>query len=221
MTKMYDLHTHTTFSDGVLIPAESARRAIMDGYAGMAFTDHADESNYMHILENQLRFKEQFNSENNDFKVIVGLELTHVRPSFIAKLTQKAREAGADIIVVHGETITEPVEEGTNMAAVEACVDILAHPGLITDEVIKKGIANGVHFEISTRKGHSITNGHVAKKVLDLGGELVINNDYHTPGDRVSPAMAVKVLAGAGLTDSQINKVFDNNRKIFLRSLEV
>jgi hypothetical protein len=29
-----------------------------------------------------------------------------------------ARKAGAEIIVVHGETIAEPVEKGTNRAAV-------------------------------------------------------------------------------------------------------
>jgi len=220
MIKMYDLHTHTTFSDGVLIPAESARRAQIDGYAGMAFTDHADESNYMHILENQLRFKEQFNAESDDFKVIVGLELTHVRPSQIGKLVEKARAAGADLVVVHGETIVEPVAEGTNMASVEAGVDILAHPGLITDDVIKKGIEKGVFFEVTTRKGHSITNGHVVKRVLELGGELVVNNDYHAPGDRVSLEMAKKILAGAGLDSVQISKVFENNNKIFMRSLE-
>lgn len=220
MIKMYDLHTHTTFSDGVLIPAEAARRAVTDGYAGFAFTDHADESNYQLILENQLRFKDEFNARSGDFKVIVGLELTHVRPEQIAPLTKKAKAAGADIIVVHGETIVEPVEEGTNMAAVEAGVDILAHPGLITDEVVRKGIEKGVYFEITTRKGHSITNGHVAKRVLELGGELVINNDYHAPGDRVSAEMAAKILAGAGLREEQIAKVFDNNKKIFMNKLE-
>jgi histidinol phosphatase-like PHP family hydrolase len=220
MIKMYDLHTHTTFSDGVLIPAESARRAVMDGYSGMAFTDHADESNYLLILENQLRFKEEFNAQSGDFKVLVGLELTHVRPSQIAQLTDKARRAGADLIVVHGETIVEPVEEGTNIAAIEAGVDILAHPGLITEEAVAKGVEKGIHFEMTTRKGHSITNGHVAKLVCRLGGKLVINNDYHAPGDRVSPQMAVKILAGAGLSDEQIKQVFDNNRQIFQNSLE-
>ena len=220
MINMYELHSHTTFSDGVLIPAESARRAFMDGYSGLALTDHADESNYLHILENQLRFKEQFNKASDNFKIIVGIEITHVRPSNIGSLTEKARAAGADIIVVHGETIVEPVAEGTNLAAVEAGVDVLAHPGLITEKVIEKGVANGVYFEISTRKGHSITNGHVAKKVLGLGGNLVINNDYHAPGDRVNADMAVKILAGAGLLDTQITKVFDNNRELFLKSLE-
>lgn len=215
--QLYDLHTHTTFSDGVLIPAESVRRAQMDGYSGMALTDHADESNYMMILENQLRFKEQFNKADNDFKVIVGLEITHVRPEKIGELTQKARKAGADIIVVHGETIVEPVAEGTNLAAVEACVDILAHPGLITDDVVKKGIENGVFFELSTRKGHSITNGHVAKTVLALGGNLVINNDYHAPGDRAKYDHARKILTGAGLSAEQVDKVFENNSTLFNR----
>lgn len=213
--KMYDLHTHTTFSDGVLIPAESVRRAVIDGYGGMALTDHADESNYLHIIENQLRFKEQFNNLGEEFKIIVGVEITHVRPENIGELTVKARKAGADIIVVHGETIVEPVAEGTNMASVEAGVDILAHPGLITEDVVKKGIENGVYFEISTRKGHSITNGHVAAIVAKLGGKLVINNDYHAPGDRVSPELAEKILAGAGLDKSQIEDVFENNRILF------
>jgi len=215
--KLYDLHTHTTFSDGALIPAESVRRAKTDGYGGMALTDHADESNYLLILENQLRFKEQVNANGDDFKVIIGLELTHVSPERIGELTVKARKAGADIIVVHGETIVEPVEEGTNLAAVEAGVDILAHPGLITEDVVKKGISNGVFFEISTRKGHSITNGHVAKTVLDLGGELVINNDYHAPGDRVSFEQAKRILAGAGLNNDQVEKVINNNKVLFDR----
>ncbi|MGE4318060.1 MAG: histidinol phosphate phosphatase domain-containing protein [Deferribacterales bacterium] len=213
--KMYDLHTHTTFSDGVLIPAESVRRAMMDGYSGMALTDHADESNYMMIIENQLRFKEEFNSSDNDFKVIVGVEITHVRPEKIGGLTDKCRKAGADIIVVHGETIVEPVAEGTNEAAVDAGVDILAHPGLITPEIVRKGIDKGVYFEISTRKGHSITNGHVAKLVTSMNGELVINNDYHAPGDRAKYDHARKILAGAGLDEAQIDKVFENNIKLF------
>lgn len=212
---MYDLHTHTTFSDGVLIPAESVRRAAIDGYAGMALTDHADESNYLHIIENQLRFKEQFNALDEAFKIIVGIEITHVMPENIGELTVKARKAGADIIVVHGETIVEPVAEGTNLAAVEAGVDILAHPGLVTEEVVKRGIENGVYFEISTRKGHSITNGHVAAIVAAMGGNLVINNDYHAPGDRVSPALAAKILAGAGLSTAQADNVFENNRILF------
>ena len=45
---------------------------------------------------------------------------------------------GAEIVVVHGETIVEPVIKGTNWSAVNCPeVDILAHPGLITVEEVE------------------------------------------------------------------------------------
>jgi Histidinol phosphatase and related hydrolases of the PHP family len=41
---MIDLHTHSIFSDGELIPAELTRRAAVAGYRAMAITDHGDFS---------------------------------------------------------------------------------------------------------------------------------------------------------------------------------
>ena len=52
---MIDLHTHTVYSDGGLIPAELARRARVAGYRGLAFTDHVDDSNLQLILGSQAR----------------------------------------------------------------------------------------------------------------------------------------------------------------------
>ncbi|MGA1845903.1 histidinol phosphate phosphatase domain-containing protein [Deferribacter abyssi] len=214
-----DLHTHTTFSDGVLIPAELVRRAKVLGYSGIAITDHADSSNYMLIIENLLRFKDHINSSSK-FKVIVGVELTHVLPSQIEKLTFLSRKAGADIVLVHGETIVEPVDEDTNRAAIDACVDILAHPGLITEELVKKAKDNDVYLEVTTRKGHSLTNAHVIKLALKYGANLVINNDFHTPGDFFSVDMLSKTLLGAGLQKELVERIFKNNKKIFNRCLE-
>ena len=37
---MYDFHTHTFLSDGVLSPMELIRRAHVRGYRAMAVTDH-------------------------------------------------------------------------------------------------------------------------------------------------------------------------------------
>lgn len=216
---LYDLHTHTTHSDGELIPAESARRAYVAGYGGIAVTDHADSSNILHLLESYLRFKEIFNTSSPDFKVIIGVELTHVSPKDIAKLSETARNNGADIVVVHGETIAEPVEEGTNRAAIEAGVDILAHPGLITENDAALAALNNVHLEITTRKGHSLTNAHVANMARITGASLVINNDAHSPSDYVGISMATKVLYGCGLNASEINKVLDNNKIIFEKAL--
>ncbi|MEF3254907.1 MAG: histidinol phosphate phosphatase domain-containing protein [Deferribacterales bacterium] len=212
---MFDLHTHTTFSDGVLIPSESVRRAKVKGYKGIAITDHADESNFLFLLEKQLKFKEEYNSSSEDFKVIIGVEFTHVIPSHIPKITEMARNNGADIILVHGETIVEPVEPGTNRAAIEAKVDILAHPGLISDEDALLAAKNNVYLEITTRKGHSLTNAYVAMMAKRYTCNLVINNDFHTPGDYVDYEMACKILKGAGLSENEVLTVFENNKKLF------
>ena len=66
-------------------------------------------------------------------------------------------------MVVHGETLVEPVEEGTNHEAIMAGVDILAHPGLISEEDVRLAKERKVLLEISARKGHSLSNGHVAR----------------------------------------------------------
>lgn len=216
--KFYDLHTHTTFSDGVLIPAESARRSEVIGYSGIAITDHADDSNFKFIIEKQKEFKLRFNNVS-DFKVIIGVEFTHVKPVLLEKVIPEARNFGADIVVVHGETIVEPVKRGTNRAAIEACADILAHPGLITEEDVKLAVKNGVALEITTRKGHSYTNGHVYNLAKRFGANLVLNNDFHAPGDNLSIEMLVKVLKGIGINDGEIAAIFENNEKIFNKGL--
>ena len=215
---MIDLHTHTTFSDGVLIPAELARRAAKAGYRAMAMTDHADHSNLDLILSNISRFT----AETGAFlevTVLCGVEITHVPPPLIPQLVERARTAGAQLVVVHGETIVEPVERGTNLAAIEAGCDILAHPGLITPEEAELAAERGVALEITTRKGHSLTNGHVAVLARRFGAKLVINNDAHEPGDLVDQDRRKKVALGAGLTLEEYLQAESNSRDIVSRIL--
>ena len=47
---MIDLHTHSLYSDGELIPAELWRRAQVKGYRYLAITDHVDASNFEVVL---------------------------------------------------------------------------------------------------------------------------------------------------------------------------
>lgn len=213
---MIDLHTHTIFSDGDLIPAESAQRAAVIGYRAMAFTDHADSSNLALILENIRRVSEGF-SVYTDIELINGVELTHVPPGLIDELTCQARDLGAEIVVVHGETIVEPVAVGTNLAAINARVDILAHPGLIRPEEVALAAEKNVALEITTRKGHSLTNGHVVALARDLKAPLVINNDAHTVGDMLSKEMRKKVALGAGMTEREFRKAEANAQNIVHR----
>ena len=130
---MIDLHTHSILSDGELVPSELARRAQVKGYRIIGISDHADPSNLASIIASLLKVRDKMEYYRN-ITIIPGIEITHVPKSLIAELILEARRLGAMYVVVHGETLAEPVEEGTNHEAILAGVDILAHPGLITEE---------------------------------------------------------------------------------------
>jgi putative hydrolase len=219
---MIDLHTHTLFSDGELIPTELVRRAAVAGYRALAITDHGDFSNMDLIIPRLLRVTGDL-SRAWGLSVIPGIELTHIPPDQIAKAADAARKLGAQLIVCHGETIVEPVAPGTNRAAIAAGVDILSHPGLLTAEEATLAADKGVCLEITTRKGHSLTNGHVAQLALRAGAKLVVNNDAHAPGDLVSLDMARRIALGAGLTEAQFEQCRKNSedlvRKVFTHPL--
>ncbi|SDN21081.1 Histidinol phosphatase [Desulfonauticus submarinus] len=216
---MIDFHTHTTFSDGELIPAELIRRAKVVGYKGIGISDHADLSNLEFIIKSLLPLKEQY-SCHMDIEVFIGVELTHVPPSLLGESVFLARKFGAEYVVVHGETIVEPVARGTNLAAIEAGVDILAHPGLITEEEVKLAKENKVYLEITTRKGHSLTNGHVAKLALKYGAKLLINNDAHAPSDLVSKEMREKIGVGCGLSKKDLDFIERNAEELMQKMLK-
>lgn len=214
---MIDLHTHSFFSDGVLVPSELAQRARAAGYTTIAITDHADHSNIDFIIPRIVRVCEKITAKGN-IQVLPGLELTHVDPTDIAALVSEARKLGAQILIVHGETLTEPVPPGTNLAAIQAGADILAHPGLITEEEVRLAASKGVYVEITTRRGHSLTNGHVASMARKCGAPLVLNNDTHSPGDFVGRQMAENVARGAGMSKEEINAMFNNSKNLIQRA---
>lgn len=198
---MYDFHTHTFLSDGVLAPIELIRRAMVAGYRVIAITDHIGPGNVELIL-NALIKECEAASRQWDILALPGVEITHCPKEDIDLLAKQARGMGAKVVNVHGETITEPVEPGTNLAAVtSANVDILAHPGLVGDEEAALAARNGVFLEVSARKGHGLANGHVVRKAQHAGAHMVLDSDAHEPGDLLTPEYAMSVALGAGLTD--------------------
>ncbi len=210
---MIDLHTHSLFSDGVLVPSELVRRAVMKGYEVIAITDHADASNLDFTIPRVAAACREL-SRRWKITALPGIELTHIPTDTFAELTERARSLGAVIVVAHGETLVEPVYPGTNRAAIEARVDILAHPGLITKDEASLAARNGVYLEISSRKGHSLSNGHVARIAAEVGAKLVLDTDSHEPGDLITDEFARTVLAGAGLNTDGIAAVLKNSRAL-------
>ena len=210
---MIDFHTHTLFSDGVLVPAELVRRANHIGYRAIGLADHVDGSNLAVVVQSIAKVAGELNQFQDTF-VIPGVEITHVPPPQIPSLVAEARALGAPLVVVHGESPVEPVAPGTNRAAIESRADILAHPGFITEEEARLAAQNGVFLEITSRHGHSLTNGHVGRMALLTGARLVIDTDTHTPDNLITRSRALQVLQGAGLTEAQAQTVMHANEEL-------
>jgi putative hydrolase len=206
---MIDLHTHTLYSDGELLPTELWRRAQVLGYRFLGVTDHVDASNFEMVFERLQAAAQSLNGGAPPY-LIPGLEFTHLPPALIGLLTARARALGVPLIVIHGETLAEPVTPGTNRAALEADINILAHPGLITREEAALAKEKGIFLEISARKGHCLTNGHVARIAREVGASLILNTDSHAPGDLITRAQGERILEGAGLSPAECQTAFTN-----------
>lgn len=216
---MYDFHTHTFLSDGVLSPIELIRRALVRGYKAMAITDHVGLGNVEYVLKTLVTDCAQA-TKRWDILVLPGVEITHVPKDDIDLVARTAKEMGAKMVAVHGETVVEPVEPGTNEAAVRSSsVDILAHPGLITVEEARLAAERGIYLEVSARKSHAYANGHVAKVAKEAGASLVLDSDAHEPDDLLTPEFRLKVAKGAGLDDDEVHALLQLNPRSLLEKL--
>ena len=214
---IYDFHTHTYLSDGVISPTGLAREALVRGYKVIALTDHVGLGNLEHVVKTLVRECESISS-SWDILALPGVEITYVPLGNIPETARIARELGARIVVVHGETIAEPVEPGTNLAAVQCPdVDILAHPGLLSDAEAKIAAERGVFVELSAKKGHSLTNGHVAATALRAGAKLLLDSDSHDVPDLLTPDQARRITLGAGLDEGAASQVLQLNPEELLR----
>ena len=212
-----DLHTHTIFSDGDLTPSELTRRAMELGHTAIAITDHVDITNIDIVVPALVKAADL---SSDYITVIPGVELTYVPPPKIDAMAKRAKALGAEIVVVHGETVVEPVPPQTNLrSAMSPNVDILAHPGLITLEEAEYAAKNNIALEITGRSGHNITNGHVVNMARKANAKMVVNSDAHTVGNLMGEKMATVVAKGAGLTDEEVKKALNDTPYNMIRHL--
>ncbi|RKY31067.1 MAG: PHP domain-containing protein [Candidatus Omnitrophota bacterium] len=204
---MLDLHTHSLLSDGVLLPSEVAVRYAACGYKTIAITDHADYSNIDYNIQAILKFTQHW-PKTSKIKVLPGIELTHLPLSQFKPLAKYARDCGIKVIVAHGETTAEPVAKGTNKAALEADIDILAHPGLISDAEILLAKKRDIFLEVTSRHNHSETNSYLVEHALKIGAKLILNNDSHTPDDIIAPEELAGMARRCGLNQQELNKIY-------------
>ncbi|MDR0486213.1 MAG: histidinol phosphate phosphatase domain-containing protein [Elusimicrobiota bacterium] len=210
---MIDLHTHTFFSDGVLIPSELVYRAKFLNYAAIAITDHIDYSNMDFVIPKIVEVSKVL-TDNYEIFVLPGAELTYIPPKLIGAATEKCRKLGAKIIVVHGETKAETVPPQTNLSAVKADIDILAHPGFLSEEEAEIAAKNDIKIEITTRNFHKKTNDAVARVALQKSAKLVLNTDAHQPDNLLTKQIIKETLAAAGLEENYYEIMLKNSREI-------
>ncbi len=216
---VYDFHTHTYLSDGSLSPTGLAREAYVRGYKALAITDHVGPGNMEPVIKALIK-ECRVISDSWDMLAIPGVEITHVPQKTIAEAARQAKELGARIVVVHGETIWEPVEPGTNLAALECpYVDILAHPGLLSETEAKLAAENGIFLELSAKKGHSLTNGLVARRAILAGARLLLDSDAHDLPDLLTDGLAQNIAYGAGLEEIEVGRILKENPATLLDEL--
>jgi len=197
-SKRAEFHSHTVLTDGELLGIELIRRAVALGHRAIAVTDHVSLGNIEWIVRQEIADCDLAKSWG--ILAIPGVEITHVPPDRLDEAVRAARRAGAQIVVVHGETVSEPVAAGTNRKAVSnPDVDILAHPGLVTAEEADLAKANDVFLEISSRRAHAPANGHVARATEAAKATPIVDSDAHAPGDLITQDEAVLIARAAGL----------------------
>jgi putative hydrolase len=216
---VYDFHTHTFFSEGSLSPLELIYKAIQNNYKAIAITDHAGIGSLERLIA-EVTKDCALAQAHWDIIAIPGVELTLVPAAAIAETAKQAKELGAQVVVVHGETGLEPIELGTNSAAVKSPhVDILAHPGLLSLEEAEAAAANGIFIEITARKAYSSRNGYVAKLARLAGAKVLINSDAHEKEELLTAVLARATAQGAGLDDHEIETALEANPRLLLRKL--
>jgi len=218
--KFIDLHTHTIFSDGELIPSELVWRARAANYDTIALTDHLDQSNIDFVIPRIAKISTIL-TRSTSLTVVPGAELTYVAPEDIYRVVRRARRLGARIVIVHGETVAEPaVPERTNHAALLSNIDILAHPGELSEEDARLAKERGIYIEVTTRSQHAVTNGTVIQRARAAGALMVMNTDTHGPEDLLTIEKAFQILKDAGVQEADIKETFDqmqhNARELIL-----
>ena len=90
---MFDFHTHTFLSDGVLSPIELIRRARAVGYEVMAITDHVGYGNVEYVVKTLVTDCHAA-SQRWDILALPGVEITHVPKEDIDAVARDAKRLG-------------------------------------------------------------------------------------------------------------------------------
>jgi putative hydrolase len=218
MKRRADFHTHTVISDGQLTLLELVQQARSLDHRFLAVTDHVGVGDIEDTMARLIAASQRASTPG--LQVVVGVEITHVPPRHLDEAIRRARRAGARIVLVHGETVTEPVAPGTNRAAVaNPEVDILAHPGLLDPRDAEQARAHGIFLEISGRSTHGMANGRVVAVAEVRDVPTVVDSDAHEPAHLLTQAAAFHLARAAGASSRRARRSVESFPEALIRRL--
>lgn len=203
---MIDFHIHP---QAFFSPSEAAHCGRQAGNRSVALLARCHKENLETELLPLVRAVRQLTLYNS-IDAIAGVELVHVPSGLLPETVAKARELGAQIVVGHGESVLPHgavVPKGANLSAIEAGVDLLAHPGLLTEEEALCAVQKGCALELSLAPWHSMYNGHVAKVALKHGCMLVAGSNAREACDMIWRETAHSLLMGAGMDEQAMQRL--------------
>ena len=140
---IFDLHSHTTFSDGVLTPHQLILRAVEKGVDALAITDHDTLDAYRQVPLIQ-----------NDIELIPGIELS-----------TQWQTTGIHVLGLNVDLDSEAI----NTAALSQSRARLKRARRIGERLEKKGIKNAFDGARKLSTGGYIGRPHFAQHLINIG----------------------------------------------------
>ncbi|MCL4826780.1 MAG: DNA polymerase/3'-5' exonuclease PolX [Caldilinea sp.] len=221
-----ELHSHTTWSDGVASVAEMAEAARAHGYRYWNVSDHSIGLGIVQGVdaEKLRRQRAEIDAYNRrcaeqgfDFRLLQGSEVEILADGSLGLPDDVL--AGLDVVVasIHSaqrqdrETITERCLKAIR----NPHVDILGHPtGRIIGErppseidmerILQACRETGTVVEINANPARLDVNDVYARRAVELGCKLVINCDAHSPRELELAEYGVGVARRGWLTAADV-----------------
>ena len=89
----------------------------------------------------------------------------------------------------------------------------------MTEEEAGLAVKNDVYVEITSRVGHSLTNGRVVEIGRKAGVKFLINSDSHSYPDLYRENFQKEVALGSGLSSEEYDRIINYNQKEFLKKI--
>lgn len=221
-----ELHSHTTWSDGVASVAEMADAARARGYTYWNVSDHSIGLGIVQGVdaEKLRRQREEIDAYNRgcaeqgiDFHLLQGSEVEILADGSLGLADDVL--AGLDVVVASIHSAQRQDRETITARCLKAIqnphVDILGHPtGRIIGErppteidmerILQACLETGTVVEINANPARLDVNDVYARRAVELGCRLAINCDAHSPRDLELAEFGIGVARRGWLTAADV-----------------